>query len=343
MGEGAGMTGHHRLDDIGRDALRDAAPDIITSFRGPHNRKISTRKALRWGRHGSLSLVIAGSKAGCWFDHEQGRGGDIIEFIKDERRCSFREALDYAADFVSELRRSPQPRPTPQPTVDDTDYEDEERIANAVEIWCQARQLKGTLAETYLRSRGINVPVETLSALRFHSRCPWQGGTRPALVGLICDALTDEPTGIQRIALSAAGHKIAPKALGCKADGAVKLSLDITTELTIGEGIETSLSAMMFGFGPAWSVIDAGEMSKFPVLPEVERLTIIVDNDISGTGQRAAAQCKARWLAAGRRVRTVMSSRPGDDLNDILQRREKQLSGASNVVDLIRARSRRHG
>ena len=101
-----------RLDDAGRDALRVAAPDIIAEFRGPHNRQLSTRKEMRWGSKGSLSLVIAGPKAGCWFDHELGRGGDILEFIRCERGCSFGEALDFAGAFVSELtpRVAHQPR-----------------------------------------------------------------------------------------------------------------------------------------------------------------------------------------------------------------------------------------
>ena len=80
--------------------MREVAPEIVAEFRGPHNRKLSSQKEMRWGRKGSFSLVIAGSKAGCWFDHELGRGGDIIDFIERERSCSFTEALDFAAQFA---------------------------------------------------------------------------------------------------------------------------------------------------------------------------------------------------------------------------------------------------
>ena len=76
-----------RLDDIGRDALRDVAADIITDFRGSCNRKLSTRKEMRWGSKGSLALVKSGPKEGLWFDHELNCGGDIIEFIKHELGC----------------------------------------------------------------------------------------------------------------------------------------------------------------------------------------------------------------------------------------------------------------
>ena len=150
------------------------------------------------GSKGSFSLAIAGSREGLWFDHEIGRGGDIIEFIKIERGCSFVDALDHAAQYVSELRNGhhssrPASRPAPRQTVDD-DGDDEKRIEQALAIWCDARPLTGTIAEKYLRSRCIEVPGEALEVLRFHPRCPWGTGTRPAMVALVRDIITDEPT-----------------------------------------------------------------------------------------------------------------------------------------------------
>ena len=317
------------LDDAGRAALRAVAPEVIVEFRGEHNRKLSTRKEMRWGSKGSISLVIAGPKAGCWYDHEIGRGGDIIEFIKIERGCSFVDALDHAAQYASELRNghhSPRPvRPAPRQTIDD-DGDDEKRIEQALGIWCDARPLTGTIAEKYLRSRCIEVPTKALEVLRFHPFCPWQIGTRPAMVAMVRDAITDEPIGIHRTALTADGRKLdRPKLLGPTAGGAIKLSplMGAGSELLIGEGIETTLSALILGFGsPAWSVIDAGGITKFPALPGIKRLTIAVDNDVTGTGQKAAAETKARWEAAGLRVRTVMAPTPGHDLNDVLRARE---------------------
>ena len=315
------MGQRQRLDDAGRAALREVAPRIVAEFRGEHNRKRSSRREMRWGRKGSFSLVIAGPKAGCWFDHELGRGGDIIEFIKAERGCSFAEARDFAAQFVP-VQFVSAPRPMPRTVPDDDD--EERRIARALSIWSEVRPLRGTLAEKYLRSRCIEVPDTALAVLAFHPACPWEGSRLPALVALVRDIVTDEPLGIHRTALSADGRKIDhPKALGAKSGGAIKLSSEsgITTELTIGEGLETTLSAMMLGFAPAWSAIDAGELSMFPVLPGIARLTIAVDNDVSGAGQGAAAKTRARWEAAGLRVRTVMSPTPGHDLNDVLRAR----------------------
>ena len=71
---------------------------------------------------------------------------------------------------------------------------------------------------------------------------------------------------------------------------------------------------------PAWAVGDAGNLAAFPVMPDVESLTILVDNDESGTGQQAALECSSRWTTAGREVFRIIPDRCGDDLNDIANR-----------------------
>ena len=244
-------------------------------FRGEHNRKLSTRKEMRWGAKGSFSLAIAGSREGLWFDHEIGRGGDIIEFIKIERGCSFVDALDHAAQYVSELRNGhhssrPASRPAPRQTVDD-DGDDEKRIEQALAIWCDARPL-------------TRDDRREISALTLH-----RGARRGARGSEISSALSlgdrnalrdgrAGPRHHHRRADRHPPHGIdgrrqqdrRPKALGLKGGGAIKLSplMGAGSELLIGEGIETTLSASILGFGsPAWSVIDAGEIAKFPALP----------------------------------------------------------------------------
>ena len=118
--------------------------------------------------------------------------------------------------------------------------------------------------------------------------------------------------------------------LGPKKGGAIKLSpiSSIGSELAIGEGIETTLSARPLGIDiPAWSLCDAGGLSQFPVLPSlaaVERLTILADNDASKVGQNAAAKTKARWEAARRCVRVLTPRDEGSDFNDLLMARGRR-------------------
>src|SRR5689334_13684779 len=44
---------------------------------GPRNPSLSTRRQLRFGTHGSLSVEIAGPKRGLWHDFESGKGGAL--------------------------------------------------------------------------------------------------------------------------------------------------------------------------------------------------------------------------------------------------------------------------
>jgi putative DNA primase/helicase len=49
------------------------------------------------------------------------------------------------------------------------------RIKRATEIWNEARNPRGTLAEQYLRSRRLDLTDNLAgTVLRFHPRCPWR-------------------------------------------------------------------------------------------------------------------------------------------------------------------------
>jgi hypothetical protein len=250
----------------------------------------------------------------------------MIKLIMRELNCSFAEALNYAAPFVNG-----QPPLLRIGTKAEDEAEDEARTARALKIWEQSRPLRHTPAERYLRARGIEVPDEAREVLRFHAACPFDGQTVPALVALVRDIVTDEPIAIHRTPLTACGCKLGQaRALGPKQGGAIKLwpVTSIGTELAIGEGIETSLSARPLGIDiPVWSLCDAGGLSQFPVLPglaAVERLTILADNDASKVGQNAAAKTRARWEAARRCVRVLTPHEEGSDFNDLLMARGRR-------------------
>ena len=54
---------------------------IVRRLLGEPNHKLSTADEWRFGRNGSLAIIIEGPKAGQWFDHEHGRGGGIRDFL----------------------------------------------------------------------------------------------------------------------------------------------------------------------------------------------------------------------------------------------------------------------
>jgi hypothetical protein len=203
----------------------------------------------------------------------------------------------------------------------------QQRISYALRIWEDCEPFFGSPAETYLRTgRGIGDWLDQfrLDDLRYHPGCPFEGKQLPCLVALVRNIETNERQAIHRTALDltdpARPRRIGRLSLAPVKGGAIKLSADdeVTTGLLIGEGIETVLSASsILEFLPAWSVISASGIGGFPALGGVESVTIAVDNDKDGAGQRAADELVARLKAANIEPVTTHSL-VGKDFNDVL-------------------------
>jgi hypothetical protein len=153
--------------------------------------------------------------------------------------------------------------------------------------------------------------------LRFHPRCPYGRERHLCLLALYRSVTGDEPRAIMRTALTPDARKIDRKALGPVDSAAIKLTddADVTTGLTIGEGLETTLAGLMQGFAPAWALGSAGAIAKLPVLAGIEALTILAETGDGGANDRAIRECFARWNAAGREVYRA-TSLIGHDFND---------------------------
>jgi DNA polymerase len=230
--------------------------------------------------------------------------GDLIELLMKIEGMSSLDAEQAFAAFTPANRQRP-------------DY-----LPQAMRYWNAAQPIIGTLAERYLADvRRIDtaaLPVDI--DLRFHPRCYFNGAKVPCMIALLRDSLTDEPTGIHRIALTPAvfaGGKVERRLLGRQGRGVVKL-WPAGSQLVVGEGIETVLAAATrLSQRPAWSAISAPMLEKFPVLPGVEQLVILVDHD--DAGKQAASKCTNKWRCAGRHVRQLMPRTPGTDFNDLIK------------------------
>jgi len=240
-------------------------------------------------------------------------GGSVIDMVMH---------LD-GSDFVSAvttLGGEDRPRATQRVVqrpvvVPDTGTQD---LARA--LWRAALRIEGTLAETYLIGRGVEIPAGVSGAtLRFHPNCPFGNVMQPGMLALYRDIVTDKPRAIGRTPIPDGVKTGSAMSLGPTKGCAIKLSPDttVTYGLHIGEGVETTLSGMQQGFAPAWAVGSKGAIASFPVLPGVEVLSILVDNDVNDGGLKAAHACVAQWTAAGQEVFLHIPEEPGADMNDL--------------------------
>lgn len=196
------------------------------------------------------------------------------------------------------------------------------RIARVVAIWNEAGDAHGTVVEEYLASRGLELPLGA-DVLRFHPHCPWGdkalGRTIfvPAMLAAMRAIEGDAIKAVHRTRLGPDGMKIGRRMLGVASGAAVKLDGDdaVAMGLAIGEGVETCLAARALGFCPTWALTSAGAVAAFPVIPGVEALTILAENDQASA--QAIEACASCWHRAGREV-IVVEPTTGSDLNDAL-------------------------
>jgi hypothetical protein len=313
-----------------RPALAAAAAEIAQTLLGPPNRTMSSKCELRFGRHGSLAVVIAGPKAGLWRDHSDDSGGDMLALIQREKRCTFQEALIEGAALAGGAKAFTSP-------VTGIVYQDEKEVieqkrAAARQIWLATDDFFGSPAELYLQNRGIEIPASLDEAVRFHPGIRFGDAVYPAMVAAITDIHSDEVIGVHLTAINHNGQpvKVEGKTLrrirGSKKGGVIKLTPchEVIRGLLIGEGIETTLSAMAIEQTQGWSVLDAGELRCFPVLSGIECLTIAVDADQAGI--QATKETTARWINARREVIRLVPKQSGADFNDIIRSVADELS-----------------
>ncbi|MFZ1413688.1 MAG: toprim domain-containing protein, partial [Defluviicoccus sp.] len=176
----------------------------------------------------------------------------------------------------------------------------------ALEIWRASRPAAGTLAETYLRARGLALPAGC-RWLRFHPRLPHRpsGETWPAMVAAVRDGADARFLGVHRTYLRADGSGKAAvdpvkMSLGPIAGGAVRLA-PAGARLICGEGIESTLGAMAASALPGWAALSTSGLKAIKLPAEVREIIIAADGD--RPGEEAALVAARRWAAEGRAVR----------------------------------------
>ena len=258
-----------------------------------------------------------GSAAGKWTDAATGEHGDLLDLIAANRQLtSMRELLAEARAFL----HLPGPTPPPASVPGGPRSPDAAR-----RLWCRARPIAGTLAETYLQHRGLE-HVGDCRWLRFHPSCWYRSdanGTFDALPALIA-AVTDiqgRVAGLQRTWLDASGTAKAAvttprRAMGRLLGNAVRIG-ETSDALAAGEGIETMLSLrQVFPTMPVAAALSANHLAALSLPPGLCRLYIVRDRDAAGW--RAAQTLVERARAVGIAA-CIIPSLLGDLNDDLCQ------------------------
>lgn len=193
------------------------------------------------------------------------------------------------------------------------------RAAQAKQVWTEALPIAGTIAETYLRGRGITCDFG--QTLRFHGQC-WHGPTSkryPAMVALVqgSSQLAIHRTYLRPDGSGKANIHPAKLMLGAVAGGAVRLT-DEPGSLVVAEGIETALSlasGLLRTTATIWAALSTSGIRALRLPEQAGRLTIASDGDTAGL--EAANAMAARARALGWKV-SLLPAPNGRDWNDIL-------------------------
>jgi phage/plasmid primase-like uncharacterized protein len=276
---------------------------------------------------------------GLWNCRGCNKGGDVIELVRHLDSCDFLIAIKTLTGEKGP-DNNPEHRPDPErerQLAQQRKHHARERerraeqerqnaayqLQRAEQTWQEASPTLASQAIDYLARRGILLDdVPESGGLRWHPCCPWETSTKPCVLARFTTALTNEPRGIWRRPIT--GEK--PMSLGPMGGCVIRLWPDDTANegLVIGEGIETTLAAATriehrgTLLRPACATGSAGNMATFPVLAGIEALTILVDHDASGPGQKAAEACAQRWRDAGREVTRLMPGDLGADFNNLV-------------------------
>jgi hypothetical protein len=257
--------------------------------------------------------------AGKWTDAATGEHGDLLDLIALNRGLDrLRDTLDEARAFLALPPDQLAPRqdrlPAPRGSPD-----------SARRLYAMSTPIAGTLAQSYLHSRGIVTVVDS-DPLRFHPRCYYRPDadspteTWPALIAAVTD-LGGRITGVHRTWLDRSGQDKAPidsprRAMGHLLGHGVRFGV-ADDVMAAGEGIETMLSLRsVLPTLPMVAALSANHLAALLLPPTLRRLYVARDADPAGDAAMASLCHRAE--AAGIEVRSLLPC--FDDFNEDLRR-----------------------
>lgn len=254
----------------------------------------------------SFTIFKGGERFHCF---GCGATGDVLDFIQALHGVGLVDAAEMLGGDVLPMVEMPKLMPLVT----------EDRTAEALAIWEAAEPATGTLAEHYLNSRGLHLPMPP--CIRFAGLRYGRGGREyPCLIAAVSGP-DGNLTGIQRTYLADHGEGKAdvpkPKlSLGKITGGAIRLA-EPDGELIVTEGLEDGLTLAQETHRSVWVACGTAFLPAIQFPPGVDRVAI--GGDADDAGREAADIAATVYAIKGLTVRAFFPLDGFKDFNAELQ------------------------
>lgn len=273
-----------------------------------------------------LTGDVSGKRAaGKWIDAATGEHGDLLDVIREScGLVDFHDVTEEARRFlkISDREVAPGHRPSPSSVPAGSPK-------SARRLFAMSKPISGTIAESYLRMRGITA-LEEVGSLRYHPRCYYRPDPGmpteiwPAMIAAVTD-FDGEITGAHRTYLAPklldlSGDGKAPigtprRAMGRLLGNAVRFGL-ADDVMAAGEGIETVLSLRsVVPDMPMVAALSAAHLTAILFSTTLRRIYIVRDNDAAGDGAVESLSARARMNG----IKPITLSPRSGDFNEDLR------------------------
>ena len=277
---------------------------------------------------------------GNWVDAATGEHGDLVDLIRlNQGHCRLADTIAEAERFLS------LPSSSHHDDADRSYFAKPGKLGSPVaasRLFSASKPLAGSIAATYLRSRGIT-QMHDLPALRFHPRCyyrpneddaPGTSGAFPALIAAVTDNAGVQ-TGTHRTWLNLSGSGKANvasprRAMGNILGNAVRFG-QAENVMIAGEGIETMLSLReVLPNMPMAAATSSTHLAAILFPRALRRLYVARDKDAAGDA--AFGILTDRTQAAGIEIVSLMPAL--GDFNDDLRQHGASVLGQQVCIQL---------
>lgn len=316
---------------------------VVQNLLGTPNATLTSKKEMRYGSKGSLSICLQGDKRGTWFNFETGENGNLLHLIQASMNLDFKSSLEYAAkmtgDDLKEIVQSTIKNSVKSPKKS-VDAPSKAQLY-AQQLAKESSPISGTLAEIYLKeTRGIT-NISGLN-IRFHPNVfTDKKETIKNLPALLCIARDkeDKVQSVQAIyldknTLNKAKIHIDKKTFGAIGGAGVEIShgtkSDAVTYIT--EGIETGLS-VRDAVQNARVIASLGKqnMTSIGITLLTDKVVLCLDNDGKSIhDDKVINETIERLKRHGKEVEIAIPNKKGD-FNDVAK--SEGIAGVINILN----------